>query len=186
MLIAAIILIVVVLLVIVLYNGLISKRNFIDNAFASIDVYLKMRHDLIPNLVETVKAYAKHERETLENITSLRNQATRGGSAADKLKAENALSGELTKLLVSVENYPELKANKNFLQLQNSLNEIEAQISAARRSYNAAVTDYNTALEVFPTNLMAKQMRFTKRELLTTPDAERANVDVKTLFASGS
>jgi LemA protein len=180
-----IILSVVVLFFIVAYNGLIARRNAVENAFASIDTMLKKRYDLIPNLVATVKEYAKHESSTLEKITSLRAKAMSGNiSSEEAVELNNQITQSLGGIMVAVESYPELKANENFMQLQRSLNETEEQISASRRAFNAAVTDYNNAVEMFPTNILAGMMSFKRRTLFEIPETERQNIDVKNLFNS--
>lgn len=169
---------------IVLYNSVMGTRNAVDNAFSSVDVMLKKRSDLIPNLVASVKQYMQHEASLLERITSLRNTAQNPGlSEADRLQAEGQLTGALGQLRVAVEAYPDLKANQNFLQLQGALNESEEQISAARRSFNAAVLDYNNAIDMFPYSIVAGMKNFQKRAYFEIPESERKNVDVKGLFA---
>jgi LemA protein len=161
--------------VVLLYNSLIVKKNRVENAFASIDVMLKKRYDLIPNLVETVKGYASHERAVLEEVTELRRQAVSGNkSTEERIVMDNLLSDALSRLIVTVERYPELKASGHFLHLQRSLNEVEEQLSASRRAYNAAVTAYNTAIEIFPNSLLAQTLSFKHRTLLATPRDERA------------
>lgn len=165
------------------YNGLVGKKNQVENAFAGIDTMLKKRYDLIPNLVATVKQYATHEKGTLTEITELRAKAMSGGLSSDEqVQVNNALSKALGGIMVAVENYPELKANENFLQLQRSLNEIEEQISAARRAFNASVTDYNNAIEMFPSNIVAGMMSYRRRQLFEIPETERQNVNVGDLF----
>ena len=180
-----IVLAVVGLILIVIYNGLIRKKNEVNNAFGGIDVQLKKRYDLIPNLVSTVQQYASHEKELLEKVTNLRSQAVSGNlSNDDRVNLDNQISGALRSLMVSVENYPDLKANSNFLDLQRALNETESQISAARRAYNAAVTDFNNGIETFPGNLMASSMNLSRKEVFEIPEAEKQNVNVKDLFKS--
>ena len=165
------------------YNGLVGKKNQVENAFASIDTMLKKRYDLIPNLVATVKQYAAHESDTLTEITELRAKALSGNLSSDEqVDLNNRISKAMGGIMVAVENYPELKANENFLQLQRSLNEIEEQISAARRAFNAAVTDYNNAIEMFPSNLVAGMMSYRRRQLFEIPNEERENVSVGELF----
>jgi len=172
-----------VLYIVILYNSLISKKNQVQNVFASIDALLKKRYDLIPNLVATVQKYMQHERGTLTEITELRAKAISGTLSDDeKVDLDNKLTKTLGGIMVAVENYPDLKANQNFLQLQASLNEVEEQISAARRAYNAAVTDYNNAVEMFPTNILASMMNYQRKKVFEIPDTERQNVDVKDLF----
>lgn len=172
------------LIAIMVYNGLIRKKNEVDNAFGGIDVQLKKRYDLIPNLVATVQQYASHEKELLEKVTQLRARAIGGNLSNDeKVDIDNQISGALRSIMVSVENYPDLKASENFLNLQRSLNEVESQISAARRSYNAAVTDFNNGIETFPGNLMAGMMGLTRKQVFEIPETERQNVNVKDLFS---
>ena len=171
------ILAVVVLWAIGVFNGLTRKRNAYKNAFAQIDVQLKRRYDLIPNLVETVKGYAKHERETLEAVIKARNIAATAAEAAAKAAgdpdamarlaaAEASLGGTLARLLVTVERYPELKANQNFLELQEELTSTENKVAFARQAYNDAVTDYNNTRAVFPAVLLAGMFGFTEAKLL--------------------
>lgn len=163
-----------------LYNTLVSKRNQVENAFASVDVLLKKRHDLIPNLVSTVKGYVKHERAVLTEVTELRAKAVSGElSPDDKTTVENAITEALKSLFMVVENYPDLKANKNFMHLQRSLNEVEEQISAARRAYNASVLDYNNAVQMFPTNVLASLMNFKPRKWFEVVGEEGVNVSVR-------
>lgn len=171
------------LIAIVLYNGLIRKKNEVDNAFGGIDVQLKKRYDLIPNLVATVQQYATHEKDLLQRVTELRAQTLSNQlSTNEKVALDNQMSGVLRNLMVSVENYPDLKANENFLNLQRNLNEVESQISAARRAYNAAVTSFNNGIETFPGNLMAGMMGLSRKQVFETPVTERKNVIVKNLF----
>lgn len=170
---------------IVIYNNLVGSRNQVENAFGSIDVMLKKRYDLIPNLVETAKAYMKHERETLTSITELRTRALSPTLSTDeKVQLENEISGMMKSLMVSVENYPELKASEQFTMLQRSWNETEEQISAARRNYNASVTSYNNAVEKFPSNIFASMFGHKRKSVLEIPEAERQNVSAKVMFNS--
>lgn len=164
------IIILLVLWVIGVYNRLIKLRNLGQNAWADVDVQLKRRYDLIPNLVNTVKGYAKHERETFENVTKARSMAAAAKTPAEKGQAENFLTQALRQLFAVVENYPELKANQNFLELQKSLNEIENDIQNARRYYNAVVRDYNIALQVFPNNIIAGIFNFKPMEFFELAD----------------
>ncbi len=154
------------LYLVVLYNGLVSLRNRIENAWAQIDVQLKRRYDLIPNLVETVKGYASHERETLDEVTRLRTQAQAvpAGDVAGRAAAEGALSVALGRLMAVAEAYPDLKASTNFLELQRDLSELENEIQMARRYYNGAARNLNTMVESFPSNFVAGQFRFEKRQ----------------------
>lgn len=162
-----------------LYNGLVGKKNMVENAFSSIDVMLKKRFDLIPNLVATVKQYMTHENETLTKVTEMRAKAMSGGLTNDQMVELDNMVGNI---MVSVESYPDLKANTNFLQLQGSLNEIEEQLSASRRAYNAAVLDYNNAIEMFPSNIVAGMINYKQRKMFEIAETERANPNVKELF----
>jgi LemA protein len=151
---------VLVVTAIAIYNGLVALRNQSKNAWAQIDVQLKRRHDLVPNLVETVRGYATHEQKTLENVIAARNQAMGAVNVDDRIKAEQGLTGALGKLMVVVEQYPDLKANKNFLALQEELTSTENKIGFARQFYNDSVMHYNTKLETFPANLVAGSFHF--------------------------
>ncbi len=166
---------VVVLLVlwlISLYNRLVRLRNRRENAFADIDVQLRQRHDLIPQLVETVKGYAAHEKDLLLKVTEARTAAMSATSIDDKIRAEQQLSGALAGLKVQVEAYPDLKANQNFLQLQEELSDIENKLAAVRRFFNAATAEYNNAVESFPSNIVAGSFGF-KREIMFDLGEER-------------
>jgi len=166
-----------------MYNGLISKKNQVEQSFSSVDVMLKKRHDLIPNLVATVERYMTHERDLLTEVTELRTRAISGDIPLDRrVELENRLGDRLGQLMLSFENYPELKSNENFLHLQASLNEVEEQISAARRAYNASVTEYNNAVEMLPTSIMAQMMSLRKRPWFTATETERQAVDVRSMF----
>jgi LemA protein len=164
MLIALVIIGVLVLAIIFLYNSLIRSRNRVDEAWSDIEVQLKRRYDLIPNLVETVKGYARQESDVLQNVTEARTRAMNAGTMEEKLKDENILSGALKSLFAVSEAYPDLKSNQNFMQMQGDLRDTEDKIQAARRFYNGTVRDYNTKLQVFPTNLFASMMNFLPRE----------------------
>jgi len=162
-----VVLIVIVLLVIFvigIYNALVRLRNQVDNSWSQIDVQLKRRHDLIPNLVETAKGYMKHERGTFEAITNARSQAMGAKSVADSAKAEGALGEALSKFLLVVENYPDLKANQNFLSVQEELTSTENKISFARQSYNDQVLFFNNKIQMFPSNIIANMFNFSKRD----------------------
>lgn len=159
------ILVLIVFWVIGLYNGLVKLRNRRQNAFADIDVQLRQRHDLVPQLVETVKGYATHERELLTKITQARSAAMAATSIDDKIAAEQKLTTALQGLKVQVEAYPDLKANQNFLQLQEELSDIENKLAASRRFFNGATTEYNNKVESFPGNLIARNFGF-KREVM--------------------
>jgi LemA protein len=163
-----------------MYNSLVQLRVRADSAWSDIDVQLKRRHDLIPNLVETVKGYAAHEKGTFENIAKFRSQAMQATTPADKAQAEGQLTGALKSLFAVAENYPELKASEQFTGLQNSLNSIEDNIQNARRYYNAVVRDFNTRVQSFPTNIIAGMFGFHARQFfeMETP-ADRENVAVK-------
>lgn len=153
------------------YNGLIRLRNQVENAWAQIDVQLKRRYDLIPNLVETVKGYAKHERETFERVTQARNMAMNAKGVADRAQAENVLTGALKSLFAVAEAYPELKANQNFLSLQEELISTENKIAFSRQFYNDSTMTYNTQTETFPTNFIANMFTFTRREFFEVKEA---------------
>ena len=158
-----------------MYNSLVRLRNQVDNAWSQIDVQLKRRHDLIPNLVETAKGYMKHERETFEAITEARSKAMGAGSVAEAAKAEGALGEALSKFMLVVENYPDLKANQNFLAVQEELTSTENKISFARQSYNDQVLFFNNKTEMFPSNIVAGMFGFTKRDFFELEnEAERA------------
>jgi LemA protein len=161
-----------------IYNGLVTMRQRVGQAFADIDVQLKQRHDLIPNLVETVKGYATHERETLDAVVKARNAAISAQGPAAQAQAENVLSGALRQLFALSEAYPDLKANTNFQQLQTEIADIENKIAAARRFFNNAVQEYNTGIESFPAVLVANSLGFQKREFFdlgeSRPQLEQA------------
>jgi LemA protein len=163
---------------IVLYNGLVRLRNRIENAWAQIDVQLKRRYDLIPNLVETVKGYAAHERETLEAVISARNMAVSAEGVHDQAEAENMLTGALKSLFAVSEAYPELKANENFLNLQEELTGTEGRIAYARQFYNDSVLRYNTKIQSFPAVMIAGMLRFTEREYFEAEPESRGPVEV--------
>ncbi len=158
------------------YNALVRLRNQVDNAWSQIDVQLKRRHDLIPNLVETAKGYMTHERETFEAITQARSQAMGANNVADSAKAEGALGEALSKFMLVVENYPELKANQNFLALQEELTSTENKISFARQSYNDQVLGFNNKIQMFPSNIIAGMFAFTKRDFFEIEDAAQREV----------
>jgi LemA protein len=170
-LIVLIIVVVIVAFLVSLFNSLVGLRNRVKNAWAQIDVQLKRRHDLIPNLVETVKGYMTHERETLESVTNARTRAMGAGTVGDKSKAEADLSGALGRLMVVVENYPTLKANENFLALQEELTSTENKIAFARQSYNDAVLFFNNKIQMFPSNLIATMFNFAASEFFLVEDA---------------
>lgn len=162
------------------YNSLVAKRNQMANAFASIDVNLKKRHDLIPNVVEAVKGYMTHERELLESVMRLRQKArTTPELSSTRFDAEKQITAQLGEINVRAEAYPELKAGENFMHLQRLLAEIEEQISAARRAYNAAVMDLNNGIEMFPSALVAGMMNLERGEFFEAVAAERGHLSVK-------
>ncbi|MDP8263974.1 MAG: LemA family protein [Candidatus Aceula lacicola] len=167
-----------------MYNGLIGKKNDVEKSFGSIDVMLKKRYDLIPNLVAAVKQYMQHEAGTLTEITELRAKAVSGNLSSDeKVSLDNKITKTLGGIMVAVENYPDLKASQNFIQLQGSLNEVEEQISAARRAFNASVTDYNNAVEMFPTNIFASMMNYKRKAVFAVAnEQERQNVNIGDAF----
>jgi len=166
-----------------LYNGLIRKKNQVDNAFSSVDVMLKKRHDLLPNLVSIVQNYMNYEKNLLTDVTELRAKANSGQiSDHERIDVENKITKAVGNIMLTAESYPDLKANQNFMQLQASWNEQEEQISAARRSYNAAVNDYNNAVMMFPSNIVANMMNYKTKIFFETPVIERENINAKDLF----
>jgi len=175
MLVAAALIVVLVLWLVSVYNGLVALRNAVKNAWSQIDVQLKRRHDLIPNLVETAKGYMDHERNTLENITKARNMAQNAGGVSDRAKAEGELNQALSNFFVVVENYPDLKANQNFLAIQEELTSTENKISFARQAYNDETMRLNNRVEQFPSNVVAGMFGFGKEPFFEIEDAaERA------------
>lgn len=169
----------VIVFVIVIYNKLVKMRNHADEAWSDIDVQLKRRYNLIPNIVETVKGYAEHEEGVFTKVTEARSNAINAGSLKEQAQAENMLSGALKSLFAVAENYPDLKANENFMQLQNELVDTEDKIQAARRFYNGTVRDYNTKLQQFPSNLVAGTFKFEAKEFFEVEDEEqKKNVEV--------
>ena len=170
----------IVIAVVSIYNKLVRLRNTVKSSWSDIDVQCKKRFDLVPNLVETVKGYASHEKTVFEKVTQARAMAMQASSPAEMAKAENMIRDTLKSLFAVAEAYPELKANANFMQLQNQLQELESSIEHARRYYNAVVRDFNILIESFPSNLIASQFNFKQAELfqLETPEAERKPVKV--------
>jgi len=164
LIIIAVVLGLLIIFVIGVYNALIRRRNQVDNAWSQIDVQLKRRHDLIPNLVETAKGYMKHERETFEAITKARSQAMGAKTVSEASKAEGALGEALSKFMLVVENYPDLKANQNFLSVQEELSSTENRIAFARQSYNDQVLFFNNKIQMFPSNIIAGMFSFGKRD----------------------
>ncbi len=174
-----VILALVVIVAVTIYNRMVTLRNRVDNAWAQIDVQLKKRNDLVPNLVETVKGYVKHERETFESITKARAQMASAGSVGEQAQASNMLSGALKSLFAVAEAYPELKANQNFLMLQEELSGIESKIAYARQFYNDSVLAWNAAIQQFPGVIFAGMMGAAPKEYFHTPEAEKAVPTVK-------
>ena len=173
------ILVVIAVVLVGAYNALVQARVRCDSAWSDIDVQLKRRHDLIPNLVETVKGYAAHEKGTLENVARFRSMAMQATLPADKAAAENQLTAAVKSLFAVAENYPDLKASQQFMQLQASLTQIENSLQNARSSYNDAVQDLNTRTQSFPSNILAGQFGFSGRQFFETTEADREPVQVK-------
>jgi LemA protein len=173
------VIVVLVLWIITIYNGLVAMRQRVNQAFSDVDVQTKQRHDLIPNLVETVKGYAGHERGTLEAVVKARNMAmtAQAGGVAQQAAAENALSGALRQLFALSEAYPDLKANQNFQQLQAELSDLENKIAAARRFFNNAVQEYNTGIQQFPAALFAASLGFQPKEFFDVGAEQRKELD---------
>lgn len=174
-----IVVILIVMYVISVYNNLVSLRNKADDQYSQIDVELKRRFDLVPNLVETVKGYAKHEKETLEEVMQARNSYVTANDMSGQLKADGELTHAISKLFALTENYPELKANEGFNNLQNELSEIEQKIVYARGFYNDSVMKLNNKIQMFPSNLVANMFGFKKRDYFEAQASERENVKVK-------
>ena len=175
----------IVVIGIAIYNSLVIKKNQIDRTFSSVDVLLKKRCDLIPNLVSVVKQHMQFEQKTLAEITRLRSQVLTGDISQDRrLVLENQISRTMGNILAMIENYPDLQSNQHFIQLLGSLTEVEEQISAARRFFNTAVTEYNNALEMFPSNIVANMMGYRLKNVFVATAEERQNVDVEQIFTS--
>lgn len=176
------ILVIIALLWVTIYNNLIKRRNWVDEAFSQIDVQLQRRNDLIPNLVNTVKGYAAHENQTLEAVVEARRQMVSlpADASPEQVNAmSNQLSGALSRLLAVAESYPDLKANTNFIQLQQTLEQVEQQIATARQLYNSSATQYNTSTQTVPNNIVAGVHNFQRKPLLETPEEDRAVPEVK-------
>ena len=169
--------VVLVLWIIMIYNQLVAMRQRVGQSFADVDVQLKLRHDLIPNLVETVKGYAAHERGTLEAVVQARNAAIAAQGPAQQAAAENMLTGTLRQLFALSEAYPDLKANQNFQQLQSEISDVENKIAASRRFFNNSVSEYNTGIQQFPAALFAAIFGFTQRQFFDVGETERAQLD---------
>jgi LemA protein len=166
-----------------IYNSLVRKKNQVGNIFATVDAILRKRYDLIPNVVATAQKYMQHEQNVLTEVTRLRAKALSGGTSDDeKIEIDKQISKAIRGILVAVENYPGLRANENFMHLQATLTEVEEQISAARRAYNASVTDYNNAVEMFPTNVVARLFDYRRKRLFEIEPGQREPVDVHALF----
>lgn len=173
---AIIVIVVVVIWLVSMYNSLVKMRNNRENAFADIDVQLKQRHDLVPQLVETVKGYAAHEKDTLERVINARNGAIGAKTIDEKIVAENALSSALSGLKITLEAYPDLKANQNFLQLQEEIADLENKLSSVRRYFNSATKEYNNAVETFPSNILAGMFGF-RKEVMFDLGEQRAALE---------
>jgi LemA protein len=163
---------IIIIYVIVAYNGLVKLRNWVKESWSQIDVQLKRRHDLIPNLLETVKGYAKHEQETLDKVIKARNGLL-SGSPSERIEADNQLQGALKSIFALSEAYPELKANQNFIKLQEELSNTENKVAYSRQLYNKTVAEYNIKRESFPSNIIAGMFNFKEEQLLVTPEAEK-------------
>jgi len=174
-----VVLVILGLIVAGMYNGLVQLRVRSESAWSDIDIQLKRRHDLIPNLVETVKGYAAHEKGTFEDIAKFRSMAMQATTPGDRIQAENQLTQSLKSLFAVAENYPELKASTQFQSLQNSLSELEDAIQNSRRYYNAVVRDLNTRIASFPTNILAGMFGFAPKQFFEAPESDRENVQVK-------
>lgn len=174
-----IIVIIILGMFMVVYNGLITRRNKVKNAWAQIDVQLKRRFDLIPNLVETVKGYAKHEKETLEEVIKARNTYVNASTAEEAIKGNNEVVGALSRLFALAESYPELKANENFKRLQTELSSVEEKIGYSRQFYNDTVMMYNNFKQIFPNNIISAMFNFKDEPFFRAEETERNNVQVK-------
>jgi LemA protein len=172
------VLVLILLYFVFTYNKLVKLNNNVDEAFATMDVYLKKRWDLIPNIVETVKGYANHEKDTLEKIISLRNSVYDDLSQNDKLKTNKEVNQNISRLMALAESYPELKANENFLNLSKELTQIEDEIAQSRKYFNAVVRLFNNKVEMFPSNIVAKLISYKTKEMFVASETERASVKV--------
>ena len=185
MILIAVAIVILLIIGIGIYNSLIGKKNQVTNTFSAIDVMLKKRFDLLPNLVDTLKQYMQYESGLLTKVVELRAQAGEANLTTTQIiELEKQLTSGLRGLMVNVENYPDLKANQNFLHLQSTWTESEEQIAAARRTYNAAVTEYNNAIMMFPGNLFAGMLNYQTMQVLENTEEERKNISAKTLFNS--
>ena len=168
---------IVAIAAVVAYNSLVRLRNNRENAFANIDVQLKQRHDLIPQLVATVKGYADHEKSVLENVTAARSAAINASTINEKIQAENALSNAQAGMRITLEAYPDLKANQNFMQLQTEVADIENKLAASRRFFNSATRELNNAVETFPSNIIANMFKFQKEPMFEVPTEQRTQME---------
>jgi LemA protein len=168
-----------IIYILIVFNQLITLKNFVKEAFATMDVYLKKRWNLIPNIVETVKGYAKHEKETLESVIELRNNAYDKMSLNDKINTNEKLAGDISKLMMLAESYPALKANESFLDLSKNLSKVEEDIANSRKYYNAVVRKMNNKVEMFPSNIIARILNYKSLKMFEANDTERENVNVK-------
>lgn len=173
------IVVVILLFVLSTYNGFVTLNNKVEEAFATMDVYLKKRWDLIPNIVETVKGYAKHEKDTLKEVINLRNGAYDKMSNEEKVEANQKISQGISKIMALAESYPDLKANENFKDLSNELSKIEEDIANSRKYYNATVRQFNTKAQMFPTNIVANMFNFKSKKMFEATENERENVKVE-------
>lgn len=179
MIVIIVVLVLLVIYVISIYNKLVNSKNKVENQFSQVDIQLKRRADLIPNLVETVKGYTKHEEGTFTKVVEARNKALSANSINEKIEANNELSGALSKLLMLSESYPDLKANENFLSLQNDLKETEDKITYSRQFYNDSAMDFNNVVEMFPSNIIASMFKFKKFEYFKIDEKEKETPKVK-------
>ncbi len=174
-----VVIVIIIGLLISLYNKLARQKVLVDEASSDIETFLKQRYDMIPNLVEIVKGYAKHEKDTFEKVTEMRSKAMSAGSLEEKMKYEKELSGAITNLMAVAENYPELKANENFKELQTSLKELENSIQKSRRFYNGTVRDFNSMIAVFPNSIIAGIMGYKALPFFEASEEEKENVKIK-------
>ena len=179
MLYVGIIIVLLALFFVSVYNKLAKSKVVVEEASSDIETFLKQRYDMIPNLVEIVKGYAKHESGTFKEVTELRTKAMAAGSLPEKMKLEEGISGAISKIFAVAENYPDLKANTNFIELQSTLKELEESIQKSRRYYNGAAREFNTAIAVFPTNLIAQIFGYKKVDFFEASEEEKKNVEIK-------
>ena len=182
LIISAVVLVIVIIVAIVINNQIIAKKNLVSQAFGSIEIYLKKRFDLIPNLVAALDKYLSHEKEILGKVTELRTQVEKAAAPQEKIEASNELTKIMSGLNINVENYPNLKADKQFTNLQFELSDMEDQISAARRAYNAAVTSFNNKIQMFPASIVSNIRKDKPAMLLEIPEAEQKEVNINQLF----